>query len=82
MHSKYFWEATKGALMAKSDWIMIATVAVLGVAIYIAIGVLTVMGASEYIVELAIAMFFVTILVGSYLFVITPQKQREERDPE
>jgi hypothetical protein len=36
---------------------MIATVAVLGVAIYIAIGVLTVMGASEYIVELAIAMF-------------------------
>lgn len=68
--------------MSKSDWITIATLVALGVAALIAMGVLTVMEASEY-VEFVIAMvLFVTILVGSYLFVITPQRQREERDSE
>jgi hypothetical protein len=64
----------------KRDRITIATVGVLGMVAFIAIGVLTLTHASEYL-EFLIAMFmFVTILVGSYLFVITPQKQREERD--
>jgi preprotein translocase subunit YajC len=39
---------------------------------------MTLLGVSEYL-EFAVAMaMFVAILVGSYLFVITPQKQREE----
>ena len=69
--------------MDKRDRVTIATVMVLGVAAFIAIGVLTLMGASEYL-EFVIAMImFVAILVGSYLFVITPQKQRsEERNTE
>lgn len=68
--------------MSKRDYIMFVALAVLGVAAYISIGVLTVMEASEYI-KFAIAMvLFVAILVGSYLYVITPQKQREERDSE
>lgn len=69
--------------MRKGDRITIAILVVLGVAAYFAIGVLTILEASEYI-EFAIAMaMFVAILVGSYLFVITPQKQREEeRDTE
>jgi hypothetical protein len=66
--------------MDKRDRITIAIVGVLGLAAFIAIGVLTLTHASEYL-EFLIAMFmFVTILAGSYLFVITPQKQREERD--
>ena len=68
--------------MSKRDYIMFVALAVLGMAAYISIGVLTVMEASEYI-KFAIAMvLFVAILVGSYLYVITPQKQREERDSE
>jgi cation transport ATPase len=69
--------------MDKRDRITIATVMVLGVVAFIAIGALTILGAPEYI-EFAIAMvMFVAILVGSYLFVITPQKQQsEERDSE
>ena len=64
--------------MRKGDRITIAILVVLGAAAYVAIGVLTLLEASEYI-EFAIAMaMFVAILVGSYLFVITPQKQREE----
>jgi hypothetical protein len=39
---------------------------------------MTLLGAQEYL-EFAVAMtLFAAILVGSYLFVITPQKQREE----
>jgi cation transport ATPase len=69
--------------MRRSDRITIAILVVLGVAAFVAIGVLTLLEASEYI-EFVIAMtMFVAILVGSYLFVITPQKQREEeRDTE
>jgi cation transport ATPase len=69
--------------MRRSDRITIAILVVLGATAFVAIGVLTLLQASEYI-EFAIAMaMFVAILVGSYLFVITPQKQREEeRDTE
>jgi energy-converting hydrogenase Eha subunit C len=64
--------------MRKGDRITIAVIVMLGVAAFIAIGVITLLGASEYL-EFAVAMaMFVAILVGSYLFVITPQKQREE----
>jgi membrane protein implicated in regulation of membrane protease activity len=64
--------------MRKGDRITIAVLVVLGVAAFVAIGVMTLLGAPEYL-EFAVAMaMFVAILVGSYLFVITPQKQREE----
>jgi energy-converting hydrogenase Eha subunit C len=64
--------------MRKGDQITIAVLVVLGVAALVTIGVMTLLEASEYL-EFAVAMvMFVAILVGSYLFVITPQKQREE----
>lgn len=68
--------------MQRRDWMIVLALVVLGVAAEITIGILTVMGASEYI-EFGIAMLlFVAILIGSYLYVIvpTPQRQREERD--
>jgi membrane protein implicated in regulation of membrane protease activity len=66
--------------MRKGDRITIAVLVVLGVAALVAIGVMTLLEVSEYL-EFAVAMtMFAAILVGSYLFVITPQKQREERD--
>ncbi len=64
--------------MRKGDRITIAVLVVLGVAALVAIGVMTLLEVSEYL-EFAVAMaMFAAILVGSYLFVITPQKQREE----
>ncbi len=66
--------------MHRRDWVMIGSLVALGVAATIAIGVLTVIGGSEYL-KFAIAMvLFVTILVGSYLYVIapTPQRRRDE----
>jgi nucleoside permease NupC len=64
--------------MRKGDRITIAVLVVLGVAAFIALGVMTLLEAPEYL-EFAVAMaMFAAILVGSYLFVITPQKQREE----
>lgn len=64
--------------MSRRDWITISIVAVLGVVAFLAIGVLTLLGAPEWI-EFAVAMgMFVTLLVGSYLFVVAPQRQREE----
>ena len=66
--------------MNRRDWVMIGSLVALGVAATIAIGVLTVIGGSEYL-KFAIAMgLFVTILVGSYLYVIapTPQRRRDE----
>ena len=59
----------------------------LGLAAEVAIAVLTVVGASEYL-EFAIAMvLFIAVLVGAYLYDITPQRgsprgQREERNNE
>ncbi len=64
--------------MDRRDWITISVVVVLGVAAFLAIGVLTLLGAPEWI-EFVVAMgMFVALLVGAYLFVIAPQKQREE----
>ncbi len=61
---------------------MITTVvvlAVLGVVAEAAIAVLSLTGGSEY-VEFAIAMvLFVAILVGSYLFVLTPSQSGQQR---
>lgn len=68
--------------MDKRDWIMIATLAVLAVVALVAVGVLTVMGASEYVEFGIVMVLFVAVLVGSYLYVITPQKQRSERNSE
>ena len=57
----------------------LVVLAVLGVAAEAAIAVLTVTGGSEY-VEFAIAMvLFVAILVGSYLFVLTPSQSGQQR---
>lgn len=64
--------------MRKGDRITIVVLVVLGVVAFAAIGVMTLLGAPEYL-EFAVAMaMLVAILVGSYLFVIAPQKQREE----
>ena len=72
--------------MDRTVFRIVAVLAVLGVAAEAAIAVLVVTGGSEY-AEFAIAMvLFVAILVGSYLFFITPQRwprgQREERGNE
>ncbi|MDX6381367.1 MAG: hypothetical protein QOI57_2391 [Rubrobacteraceae bacterium] len=68
--------------MSKRDYIMFAALAVLAVAAIISVGVLTVIGGSEYIKFGIVMVLFVAILVGAYLYVVTPQKQREERDSE
>ena len=60
------------------DWITIAVVVVLGAGAFLAIGVLTLLGAPEWM-EFVVAMgMFVALLVGAYLVVVTPQQQREE----
>ena len=57
----------------------IAVLAVLGVVAEAAIAVLSLTGGSEYL-EFAIAMvLFVAILVGSYLFVLTPSQSGQQR---
>jgi membrane protein implicated in regulation of membrane protease activity len=57
----------------------LVVLAVLGVAAEAAIAVLSLTGGSEY-VEFAIAMvLFVAILVGSYLFVLTPSQSGQQR---
>jgi hypothetical protein len=71
-------------VLQRSDWILIVTLLVISIAAGIAIGVLTVMGATEYI-EFAIAIILmVAILVGSYFFIIipTPRSRWRERDTE
>ena len=64
--------------MRRGDQITIAILVVLGVVAFIGLGVLTILEAPEYIEFLVVMVLFAAILVGSYLFVITPQKQREE----
>ncbi len=60
------------------DWITIAVVVVLGAGAFLAIGVLTLLGAPEWIEFVVAMVMFVAILVGAYLVVVTPQQQREE----
>ena len=67
--------------MRRGDQITIAVLVVLGVVAFIGLGVLTLLEAPEYIEFAVVMVLFLAIMVGSYLFVITPQKQRqEERD--
>lgn len=67
--------------MRRGDQITIAVLVVLGVVAFIGLGVLTLLEAPEYIEFVVVMVLFLAIMVGSYLFVITPQKQRqEERD--
>lgn len=68
--------------MGRSDRILIAALAALGVVAYIAMVVLTVTGASEYIKLAIVMVLFIAILAGSYWFLLAPQRQREERDTE
>ena len=66
--------------MYRRDWITIAVVVVLGAGAFLAIGVLTLLGAPEWIEFVVAMVMFVALLVASYLVVIAPQEQREERD--
>lgn len=60
--------------MSKRDYVMFAVIAVLGVAAFATIGVLTLLEGPEWVKFVIAMVFFVTILVGSYLYVIGPQK--------
>ena len=66
--------------MDRRDWITIGILVVLGVVAEIALCALTLLEAPEWIEFVVLMVLFAAVLVGSYLFVITPQKQREERD--
>lgn len=69
--------------MDRAALTIIAALVAMGVVAEAAIATLTVTGGSEY-VEFGIAIvLFVAILVGSYIYVISPQRgRREERDNE
>ena len=66
--------------MSKRDYVMFAVIAVLGVSAFTTIGMLTLLEGPEWVKLVIAVVFFITVLVGSYLYVIGPQKQREERD--
>jgi uncharacterized membrane protein YfcA len=55
-------------MLKRSDWMLIVTLVVISIAAEIAIGVLTVMGAPEYIEFAIVIILMVAILVGSYFF--------------
>ena len=50
--------------MSKRDYVMFAVIAVLGVATFTAIGVLTLLEGSEVLKFVIAMVFFVTVLVG------------------
>ncbi len=67
------------------DWITIAVVVVLGAGLgagaFLAIGVLKLRGAPEWIEFVVAMVMLVALLFASYLVVIAPKEQRdEERD--
>jgi hypothetical protein len=66
--------------VSKRDYVMFAVIAVLGVAAFATIGVLTVFEGPEWVKFVIAMFFFVTVLVGSYLYVIGPQKGDSERN--
>jgi heme A synthase len=68
--------------MSKRDYIMFVALAVLAVVALITVGVLTLVQGSEYVEFGIVLVLFVVILLGSYLYVVAPQKQREERESE
>ena len=45
---------------------------------FVAMVVMSLLEVSEYITFAVVMVLMLVILVGAYLFVITPQKQREE----
>ncbi len=66
--------------MYRRDWITISVVVLLGAGAFLAIGVLTLLGAPEWIEFVVAMVMLVAILVGSYLVVVMPQQHEEERD--
>ena len=66
--------------MSKRDYVMFAVIAVLGVSAFTTIGMLTLLEGPEWVKVMIAVVFFIMVLVGSYLYVIGPQKEREERD--
>ncbi|HLL38736.1 MAG TPA: hypothetical protein VK357_03610 [Rubrobacteraceae bacterium] len=68
------------SMVSKRDYVMFAVLAVLGAAAFSAIGVLTVLEGPEWVKFVIAMVFFVTVLIGSYLYVIGPQKGDSERN--
>ena len=73
-------EAPRGAFVSKRDYAMFVVIAVLGVAAFATIGVLTVLEGPEWVKFVIAMFFFITVLIGSYLYVIGPQKKDSERN--
>ncbi len=66
--------------MERRDWITIAVVGVIAVTAFVALAVMSLLEVSEYITFAVAMTLMLVILVGSYIFLLAPQKQREERD--
>ena len=64
--------------MDRRDWVTIAVVGVAAMITFVAFVVMSFLRVSEYLTFAVVMAFMLVLLVGSYLFVITPQKQREE----
>ena len=47
---------------------------------FVAMVVMSLLEVSEYLTFAVVMALMLVILVGSYLFLLAPQKQREERD--
>ena len=68
--------------MDRRDWITVWVLAAVGILAFTALAVLTLLEAPEWVEFVVLMVLFVAVLVGSYLFVISPHKHREERDTE
>jgi amino acid permease len=64
--------------MDRRDWTTITVVGVAAAVAFVAVSVMTLLEVSEYLEGLVGLALIVVILIGSYLFLFTPQKQREE----
>ncbi len=64
--------------MDRRDWTTIAVVGVAAMITFVTFVVMSFLRVSEYLTFAVVMAFMLVLLVGSYLFVITPQKQREE----
>jgi membrane glycosyltransferase len=72
----------EGALIGRSDRIIILALAALGIVALIAMAVITLTEGPE-LLEFAIVMvFFVAVLLGSYWFMLAPAGQGEKEDDE
>jgi Mg/Co/Ni transporter MgtE len=72
------WQKEAALAMDRRDWITIAVVGVIAAVAFVTVSVMTLLEVSEYLEGVVALALMVVILVGAYLFVITPQKQREE----